>query len=57
MGANGEYILEPISLKSLRVFFFFLFLFLSTVFRELSTMLPNGLGVFYCLYSIFRDGS
>lgn len=22
MGANGEYILEPISLKSLRVFFF-----------------------------------
>lgn len=51
MRENGEYILEAISLKSLY------FLFLSTVFRELSTTLSNGLGVFYCLYSIFRDGS
>lgn len=51
MRENGEYILEAISLKSLY------FLFLSTVFREPSTTLCNGLGVFCCLHSIFGDGS
>lgn len=50
MRENGEYILEAISLKSLY------FLFLSTVFREPSTTLSNGLGVFCCLHSIFGDG-
>lgn len=49
MTENGDYILEAISLKSL-----YFVVFLSPVFRELSTTLSNRLGV---SYSIFRDGS